>query len=449
MFGRAATKGQPRAAARVTVEAVSSDSSRPGISDFADRLAERRAGSTATINVHGERPRVAVVLEPAIGIRPVTVAEPRPGQRVDVFLQYYRPHVSGLTNMAAVLAQDASAHGFDVHVHCVAQGGPSSVFVLDGVTVHTYRRSFSVGRGVFSLALVSAMWRLRKGAGIAHVHMPYPESFLLSAILGPGWKFVLTYQCDAPLSGGVDSLIARALDWSHRRLIKRSSATVLSSGDYADHSRLRASFDQNHRSVIPVTGEDRAGGSPVYAVPGRRLVGFMGRPTFEKGIDVLLDAFADFPLADVSLLFAGPVTGLSEKVGYDTHKLNALIESGRILTLGFLEDEQIKDFFASLDAYVLPSINSFEAFGIVQIEAMSAGVPVVVSDLPGVRTVVWDTGFGEVTRTGDAADLTRGLVDALGGEYDARRARIVLEEKYLPPVPQDAYRSIYTRLGQG
>lgn len=350
--------------------------------------------------------------------------------------------------MAAVLAEDAAAHGFDMHVHCVASKGPSSVAQLDGVTVHAYRRSFSLGRGVFSLALVRAMWRLRKSAGIAHVHMPYPESFVLAAMLGQHWRFVLTYQCDAPFSGGLDTLIARALDWSHSRLIRRSNATLMSSDDYADHSRLGELINRHHRTVVPVTGKDRAGGSPNYVVPGRRLVGFMGRPTFEKGIDVLLDAFAEFPLSDVSLLFAGPVSGLSEKLGYDTDKLDALIKSGRILSLGFLEDQQIKDFYASLDAYVLPSVNSFEAFGIVQIEAMSAGVPVVVSDLPGVRTVVWETGFGEVTRVGDAADLSRGLVAVLEGEYDARRARAVLEEKYLPPRPQDDYRMIYERVGQ-
>jgi glycosyltransferase involved in cell wall biosynthesis len=276
--------------------------------------------------------------------------------------------------------------------------------------------------------------------------MPYPESFLLAWVLGRGWKFIVTYQCDAPFSGGIDTLIARALDWSHRIFIKRASVTVTSSEDYAEHSRLKKVLAENGPAVVPVTGHDRAGGEPVYAVPGRRLIGFMGRPTFEKGVNVLLDAMESFPLDDVSLLFAGPVTGLTERLGYDPDHLQNLTESGRILSVGFLEEHEIRDFFASLDLYVHPSINSFEAFGIVQIEAMSAGIPVVASDIPGVRTAVWATGFGEITRAGDPADLVRGLVKALNETYDAGRARRVLDDIYLPPKPQDDYLRLYERV---
>jgi glycosyltransferase involved in cell wall biosynthesis len=367
-------------------------------------------------------------------------------QRIDVFLQYYKPHISGLTNMAAVIAEYAAENGFDMHVHAVAARGNTTTTVVDGVTVHAYRRLFSLGRAVFSFDLLRAVWRMRKSAGIAHVHMPYPESFYLAWILHRDWKIIATYQCDAPFSGGINTLFARALDWSHTRLIKRAVTTVTSSSDYAGYTRLANVISANGPTVVPVTGVDRAGGTPRYAVPGRRLIGFMGRPTFEKGINVLLEALSTFPLDDVSLLFAGPVSGLSEKLGYDADLLKDLIKKGRIIPVGFLEEDEIADFLASLDAYVHPSINSFDAFGIVQIEAMSAGVPVIASDIPGVRTAVWATGFGEITKAGNAADLTRGMIKVLGGDYDAAHARTVLEELYLPPRPQSAYLELYEKI---
>jgi glycosyltransferase involved in cell wall biosynthesis len=348
--------------------------------------------------------------------------------------------------MAALLTEHAATHGYDMHVHCVSTAKRTGTFVLDGVTVHAYKRTLAIGRGVFSLQLLRAVWRMRKKGGIAHVHMPYPESFFLAGVLGRDWKFIATYQCDAPINGGAETLIARALDWSHRRLIGRANATVTSSKDYAESSRLAELLTDSKSYVVPVTGKDRAGGKPVYAVPGRRLIGFMGRPTFEKGIDVLLEAIEEFPLDDVSLLFAGPVTGLTEKVGYDRERLKRLIENGRILSVGFLEESQIADFYASLDLYVHPSINSFDAFGIVQLEAMSAGIPVVASDIPGVRTAVWATGLGEITKAGDAQDLTRGLLTAFESTYDFTRGRAVLDEIYLPPRPQDDYLSIYERV---
>lgn len=367
-------------------------------------------------------------------------------ERVDVFLQYYRPHVSGLTNTAAVLAEHAVKAGYEMHVHCVAREGDTRVYELDGVTVHAYRQSFSAGRAVFSLRLLRAVWKMRRAKGIAHVHMPYPESFFLALVLGKQWKFIATYQCDAPLSGGIDSMIARALDWSHRRLLKRATFAVPTTEDYASNSRLRSVLTGAGSEYVPVTSLDRAGGEPVHAVPGRRLIGFMGRPTSEKGIDVLLEALEDFPYDDVALLFAGPVAGLTEKVSYDAARMQRMIDGGRIISIGFLEEDAIADFYASLDIYVFPSVNSFEAFGIVQVEAMSAGIPVVASDIPGVRTVVGETGFGEITKAGDAADLRRGLVEALGKTYDFARARAILEAGYLPPRPQDAYLRLYERV---
>lgn len=366
--------------------------------------------------------------------------------RVDVYLQYYRPHVSGLTNMAADLAEHAAAHGMDMHVHCVSQAKEGWSTRLDGVTVHAYRRSFTLGRAAFSIDLLRAMWRMRNEAGLAHVHMPYPESFYLAWVMGKGWRFLSTYQCDAPLSGGVGSLFARALDWSHRRLLKRTALAVVSSTDYAESSRIAPTLLGGPVEVVPVTGRDRAGGTPLFRVPGRRLVGFIGRPTHEKGIDTLLDALELLPLEDVSLLFAGPEDGLTERPNYDRDKFAKLVSSGKIIPVGFLEEQQIPDFYASLDLYVHPSINSFDAFGIVQLEAMSAGVPVVASDIPGVRTAVQTTGFGEITRAGDPQDLLRGLVLALESTYDVQRARAKLEEYYLPPGPQDRYLSFYRRL---
>lgn len=366
--------------------------------------------------------------------------------RVDVFLQYYKPHVSGLTNMAADLAEFAAANGYDMHVHSVALTGGTSTDVVDGVTVHTYKRSFSLRRAAFSFQLLRQMWRMRRQGGIAHVHMPYPESFVIAALFRRGWSFVSTYQCDAPKETVTDTLIAWALDWSHKILIKRSAITVTSSADYADYTRLSDVIAAHHPEVVPVTGKDRRGGAPDYRIDGRRIIGFMGRPTYEKGINVLIEAMEKMPHDDVVLLFAGPVSGLTEKTGYDAARLQALIDGGRVHFVGFLKEEQIKDFYASMDVYVHPSINSFDAFGIVQIEAMSAGIPVVASDIPGVRTAVQATGFGEITKAGDADDLLRGLLTAFETTYDVSHAREALDDVYLPPVPQSQYLGFYDRL---
>lgn len=367
---------------------------------------------------------------------------------VHVFLQYYLPHVSGLTNMAADIAQAAAKDGWDVHVHAAAKEGPGQVRTEGGVTVHTYPVTVRLGRASLSLGLLRATWRLRRTQGIAHFHLPYPESGWFAWVLGRGWRKVVTYQCDAPTIGLSGRLIAFVLDRSHRMLIARSDVVVTSSSDYADHSRLQDAFEAIGARAIPATSLDRAGGSPVFAQPGRRHIGFLGRPTSEKGIDVLLAAMDELP-EDVVLLLAGPLEGLSEPVSYDRQRLEDLILAGRAISLGFLSDEQLRDFYASLDVFVLPSTNSFEAFGIVQVEAMSAGVPAVTSSLPGVRSIPHATGLGEVTRAADPHDLAAGIQRALSATYDRATAREVLESRYLSPVPEQAYLEIYRHLADG
>lgn len=372
-----------------------------------------------------------------------------PSPRVDVFLQYYRPHVSGLTNMAAELAEDAAAHGYDMHVHCIAgRGHAAGERVVDGVTVHAHRRTFGLGRASFSLGLLRSMLRLRRRSGIAHVHMPYPESFVLAAVLPRSWSIITTYHCDAPTSGGVATAIARALDWSHRRLLRRSSAAVTTSRDYALSSRLRDDLVAAGLEVVPATSRDRRGGTARYARVGHRMLGFMGRPTHEKGIDVLLEALELLDREDVRLLLAGPLDGLSEAPTYDRARLERLIAAGRVERIGFLEEPDIPDFYASLDLFMFPSVNSFEAFGIVQVEAISAGVPVIASALPGVRTIVPATGLGIIAPVGDALALSESIAAALDREFDAAQARRVVEERYLDPVPQDAYRGLYARVAE-
>ena len=114
----------------------------------------------------------------------------------------------------------------------------------------------------------------------------------------------------------------------------------------------------------------------------------------------------------------------------------------RIRFLGFLPEEQIADLYASIDVFALPSVNSFEAFGIVQVEAMMAGVPALASDLPGVRTPVQETGFGVVTTPRDVGDITAGLARlrdaALDRDAGAQRAR----DRYALDTVLDGYEDV-------
>lgn len=366
--------------------------------------------------------------------------------RIDVFLQYYKPHVSGLTNMAADIAEYLAGKSFEIHVHSIAEASKSYSKTVNGVEAHYYPRNFSIGRASFSFSLLWQIWKMRKWRGVAHLHLPYPESFLIANFFSDSWKIVTTYQCDAPKKGLLGTLVGTLLDLSHRTLRRKSVFTVFSSEDYYLNSRARAWVRPETVRIIPVTSRFRNGGFPKYRSLGEKTVGFIGRPTHEKGINELLNAIDVVSEEGVVLLFAGPTRSLSEEARFDTKLFKKLVEDGVLRPLGYLPDHELKNFYASLDVFAFPSTNALEAFGIVQIEAMSAGVPVIASDLPGVRVLVNQTGFGSLVPPGDAKALASAILRIRKEELDSEVAENVLEERYAYPRPLVSYESLFTEL---
>ena len=365
--------------------------------------------------------------------------------RLDVFLQYYLPHVSGLTNTAADINEYVvERHGYAVHVHCSRKKGEPKYEVIKGVHVHRYASWARIGRASLSPGLAITALRFRRRRGLAHMHLPYPEAGSLTLLLGRNWRTILTYHCDAGRTTNKERAIARLLDASHRGAIRRAETVVVTSEDYAMNSRLVASFRAAHTLEIPVPSRARARGTGKFRVDGKRLVGFLGRPTSEKGLDVLIDALRLLPKS-YELLVAGPTSRLVEANAFQKALEDPTVSS-RIHHLGLISDEEVADFYASLDVFTLPSTNSFEAFGIVQVEAIAAGVPVVASNLPGVRTITQTTGFGAIVAIGDAADLAVKILEVSRAILDETAAKRVVTERYLNPVPLEMYAQEIIRL---
>jgi glycosyltransferase involved in cell wall biosynthesis len=111
------------------------------------------------------------------------------------------------------------------------------------------------------------------------------------------------------------------------------------------------------------------------------------------------------------------IAGDMHAVGEERHLtfLATLLERYRpdICCLGQLNQNQLSHFYQTIDLLVVPSINSTEAFGMVQIEAMAHGTPVVATDLPGVTVPVRVTGMGEIASRANSEDLSRKIIMVL------------------------------------
>lgn len=367
-----------------------------------------------------------------------------------IVLTYYAPYVSGLTNVARDLAEGLAARGWRV---CVVASKHDPQLptheVVNGVRVVRAPVLARVGKGTVGINLTRLALREMRRSAVVNLHLPLVEAGLL-ARLSPA-PVVSTYHCDVSLPTGDGPLLVRAInglqhgaiDLSSRVALRRSAASVVSSEDYARHSRMWPSIDGTMVAVPPPC-PPRAAGRPTFRRGPGFHVGFLGRIVEEKGVEHLVDAFLALDDPDARLLIGGDFEGVAGGSVIETVRRH-IGDDPRITMLGFLPESDVDDFYASIDAFALPSVNAFEAFGIVQVVAMMAGVPAVVSDLPGVRTVVENTGFGAVVAPRDVAGLTAALARLRDDPPDATTGSASAAALYSVDSVLDAYEAVFTK----
>lgn len=364
-------------------------------------------------------------------------------------LNYYAPYVSGLTEAARLVAEELVRRGHRVTVVAARHANDlPREETINGVEVVRTPVAVRIGKGVISPSFIPTVVRLARTADVLNLHMPMLESGPI-ALFARRTPTVLTYQCDVALPAGLLNRIqSTAMDASNRRAMKSAAAIVPSSLDYARASRLRAQMSDSRTLEISPPTRLLPAGEPALRETAGLHVGFLGRLVEEKGIEYLVDGFRAFDDPDARLLIAGDYAKVAG--GSVIERVRAHIgDDDRIRVLGFLPDEGLADFYASLDVFALPSINSFEAFGIVQVEAMKLGVAALASDLPGVRIPVQRTGFGRIVRRRNAADITAALQDLVQNRPDRTAGAQAANAEYGLEKTTDEYEALFRRLAAG
>ena len=355
--------------------------------------------------------------------------------RVLIVLTYYRPHISGLTIYAERLARGLVRRGHTVTVLTSRfDAGLAAHEVLHGVEVVRVPVALQIGKGVLMPRFPGYARRLIRAHDAVNIHMPQLEAALLAGLgRRQGARVVATYHCDLRLPPGPFN---RAVEWSVRPLNHLAAAlahrVVVSTRDYAAHSAfLRAHTGKVEEIAPPI---DLAPPDPVvtarlaarWGFDGRPHIGFASRFAAEKGVEHLLAALPRVAeqIPQVRVAVTGAAAGAVGEAAY-YERLRPLLrqQHERLVLLDRLADEEMASFFRLCDVVTVTSTNSTEAFGMVQVEAMLAGTPVVATDLPGVREVVRRTGMGETVPVGDVTALVEALVRVLRRRDDYVRPR--------------------------
>lgn len=346
--------------------------------------------------------------------------------RILTTLTYYRPHYSGLTIYAERLARALVEHGHQVTVltsrydPCL----PAHEW-RDGVQVIRPHVLMRVSKGVLMPTLFYWAWVNIRRADIVHLHLPQLDAAyiaLMSRLLKK--PILLTYHCDLLLPKGFIHAVANQVSHLANKLsFTLADQIIVNTMDYAEKSTILRPYLSKIRAVptpvelVSPAKEDMDGlRRKARLEPGQRLIGMVARLASEKGVEYLVEAMPAIlqKYPDARVLHVGQYQNVLGEEEYAA-RLAPMIQAlgGHWTFLGILPAAELSAFYQLCEVTVLPSTNSTESFGIVQVESMASGTPVVASDLPGVRQPIKMTGMGRVVPPSDARALAEGILDVL------------------------------------
>src|SRR5512140_2464208 len=376
-------------------------------------------------------------------------------------LTYYRPHTSGLTIYAERLARALAARGHEVTVMTTQYdpGLPREEH-MDGVRVLRVPVALRLSKGVIAPTFGWVATRLVREHDVVQMHLP---QFDAPGVAFRGRLFgrpaVLTYHCDLLLPPGLfNRLVNLVVKWQNNMAGILANKLVTYTRDYADHSAYLSRYKYKLRTILPPVelppaepGEIKAFAGRYHITERRPVIGMAARFAAEKGVEVLLDALPavleKYPNAQV--LFAGQYQNVMGEKAYADRLMPRIQEyerAGHWTFLGNLNPTQMSALYPNLNALVVPSLNSTEAFGLVQIEAMLNGVPCVASALPGVRMPVQMHGMGCVARIGDPASLAEGVIKVVSEPDEYRRDIEAIRKVYDPDSIAAEYEKLFESL---
>ncbi len=378
--------------------------------------------------------------------------------RILFSLTYYRPHVSGLTIYVERLARELARRG---HTVTVLTSQYEKQFLreemIEGVRVLRAPVLFRVSKGVIMPSFGLLANQLTRQHDVISLHLP---NFDAAGIALRGRMMhkptTLTYHSDLKLPTGPFNLVVNQVVHGMNSLAGRfADAVVAYTQDFAQHAPFLTRFARKVHVIPPPVESPVASLEAVqefaqrFKLDSQQVIGFVARLATEKGVEILLNALPHvlqvYP--NTRVLFAGQYQNVLGEEAY-ARRLEPLLRqhAERWDFLGVLSSEELAAFYPNCDLLVLPSLNSTETFGLVQVEAMLYGTPSIASNLPGVRQPVTQTGRGVVVPIGDADALAEAIINVLRDRSSYVRPRQEIAERFNTRLTADGYEALFEEL---
>ncbi len=331
----------------------------------------------------------------------------------------YPPWPGGIENHTRQLAEGLARRGWKVDVLCSSFHSFSIEERQRNLQIHRTPNWGTVWSQPLSPRILTEVRRFN--SEIVHVQVPFPLGIPACLRVPKTRPLVVTWQSDIVRQRAARPLLAPL----ERMLLRRADAIIATSPRLIEHSKVLPAFREKCRA-IPLGIDPRPFTFPTQETLDlaeklgegfhHPLVAFVGRLVGYKGVDILIKSMRQLEKIHCVIVGEGPkkedLKRLSEREGLGR----------RVRFAGHVPDEELPAYLHAAELFVLPSVSRNEAFGICQLEAMAAGLPVISTDLEsGVPWVNQHEQTGLVVPPGDA-DALAGAIRTLADDQDRAKA---------------------------
>jgi len=291
--------------------------------------------------------------------------------------KYYPPYVGGIETFVYNLTEELIKY-INVDILCFNKSLKTQIDNTGKYHVYRIGSMMKISSTPISPAMIFYLNRIYKNYDILHVHLPNPMANLAYFLVRPSTKLIIHWHSDIIKQKILLKFYEPLLYW----FLKRADIIIATSPNYINSSRYLSKFKEK-TIAIPV------GINPKNLIPKYEIVQYikrkytnkpiifsLGRLVYYKGFEFLIKAMK---YVDAYLIIGGDGP-LKQKLENLIKELNL---SNKVFLIGKIKNEEIGSYYQACDIFCLPSIERSEAFGLVQVEAMFFGKPIVSTNIKG------------------------------------------------------------------
>jgi glycosyltransferase involved in cell wall biosynthesis len=320
----------------------------------------------------------------------------------------FYPYTGGVEKYVLNLSQELIKRGHSVKVVC-ADEPKSDLTEIDGINVRRLNYIGKISNTNITLGLFFAL--LKENFDIIHTHFPSPWSADISMIISflKRKPLILTYHNDAVTAGKMGVLTEVYNRVFLKLLLKGSAKILVTQPEYINRSKYLYKY-KNKIEVIP-NGID----TKIYfqkninKIPNQIFfLSILDRHHTYKGLDCLIKAIkiVRTKIPDIRLI----VGGSGDMVKNYKFLAKKLELEKNIEFRGFIESNKLVDLYNQSELFVLPSTGIQEGFGIVLLEALACGTPVIATNIVGIAKEIKDNKCGIIIPCNDAKKLAQAII---------------------------------------